>query len=47
MGCTQTTVATAQELPDKPVGSFRNVRRAGFEVAYVRPNWIYDGGWDA
>jgi hypothetical protein len=32
---------TAEEKPDKPVASYRNMRRMGFEIAYLRPNYIY------
>lgn len=32
---------TAEELPDRPVPSFRNMIRAGFRVAYLRPNYLF------
>lgn len=41
MGCTRLVVETAEETSERPALSFRNVRRLGFEVAYVRPNYIY------
>lgn len=39
-GVRQFEVETAEPTPEKPVGSFRNLRRLGFEVAYLRPNWV-------
>ncbi len=33
---------TAEEKPDKPVSSFRNMRRYGFDIAYLRQNWIFE-----
>ncbi len=41
MGCTRLVVETAEEIGDNAALSLRNVRRLGFEVAYVRPNYIY------
>jgi len=41
-GCTIIVSETAEEKPDKPVPSYRNMRRFGFEVAYLRQNWIYE-----
>ena len=40
-GCLYTVVETAEETPQKSAPSFRNMRRYGFEEAYVRPNYIY------
>lgn len=40
MGCTDVIVETAEDLPEKPAPSFRNLRRLGFEVLYLRPNWV-------
>lgn len=34
------TVETAEPTSERPVGSFRNLTRLGFEVAYSRPNWV-------
>lgn len=39
-GGRQFVVETAEPKPEKPVTSLRNLRRLGFEVAYVRPNWV-------
>lgn len=38
-GCRGFVVETAEETPEKPVQSLRNLRRLGFEVAYLRPNY--------
>lgn len=32
-------VETGERDPDRPAASYRNILRAGFEEAYVRPNW--------
>lgn len=40
-GCEVLCVETAEEGPEKPAPSYRNVLRTGFEVGYVRPNYIY------
>ncbi|HEU4905448.1 MAG TPA: hypothetical protein VFT19_04945 [Solirubrobacterales bacterium] len=32
-------VETGERVPGKPDASYRNILRAGFEEAYVRPNW--------
>jgi hypothetical protein len=39
-GCRTFVVETAVDLPVKPNPSFHNVVRAGFTVAYERPNWL-------
>lgn len=36
------TVETAEPLPDRPVASYRNVRRLGFAELYRRPNYRLD-----
>ena len=41
-GCTYMVSETGEEKPGKPVPSFRNMQRFGFEVAYLRQNWIYE-----
>lgn len=38
-GCQTLFVETGERVPDRPSGSYRNVLRAGFEEAYLRPNW--------
>lgn len=40
LGCEWITVETAEDRPERPASSFRNVRRAGFTLAYLRPNWV-------
>lgn len=42
LGCDMMVVETAEETPDKPAPSFRNVRRFGFQVAYARANYIME-----
>jgi hypothetical protein len=37
-------VETAEDTPEKGAPSFRNMLRFGFQVAYVRPNFIYTNG---
>ncbi len=39
-GCKWMITEAAQDLPDKPNPSFHNMVRAGFEVAYHRPNYM-------
>jgi len=38
-GCRTLFVETGERVPDRPSASYRNVLRAGFEEAYLRPNW--------
>ena len=40
-GCEVLCVETAEEGPEKAAPSYRNVLRMGFEVGYVRPNYLY------
>jgi GNAT superfamily N-acetyltransferase len=40
-GCRWLTVETAEETPERPAPSYRNMVRAGFRVAYARPNYLY------
>jgi GNAT superfamily N-acetyltransferase len=44
LGCEMLISETAEDRPDDPSPSFRNMRRAGFQVAYVRPNYICEPG---
>jgi hypothetical protein len=39
LGCESLFVETGERVPDRPSGSYRNILRAGFKEAYVRPNW--------
>jgi hypothetical protein len=41
MGCRHLVVETAEDLPEEPGISCRNVQRMGFESHYLRPNWLY------
>jgi GNAT superfamily N-acetyltransferase len=38
-GCRTLFVETGARVPDRPAASYRNILRAGFEEAYLRPNW--------
>ncbi len=38
-GCRTLFVETGERIPDRPSASYRNILRAGFEEAYLRPNW--------
>lgn len=38
-GCRTLFVETGERVPDRPSASYRNILRAGFDEAYLRPNW--------
>ncbi|MFN8162299.1 MAG: GNAT family N-acetyltransferase [Solirubrobacterales bacterium] len=38
-GCRTLFVETGARVPGRPAASYRNILRAGFEEAYLRPNW--------
>jgi GNAT superfamily N-acetyltransferase len=38
-GCHTLFVETGERVPSRPSASYRNILRAGFEEAYLRPNW--------
>lgn len=40
MGCSYLYSETAEDTPQKGSPSYRNLRRFGFELAYLRPNYI-------
>jgi len=42
-GCRTLFVETGERVPDRPSASYRNILRAGFEEAYLRPNWTRPG----
>jgi hypothetical protein len=42
-GCHTLFVETGERVPERPSGSYRNILRAGFEEAYLRPNWRRSG----
>jgi hypothetical protein len=37
--CHTLFIETGERVPDRPSVSYRNILRAGFEEAYLRPNW--------
>jgi GNAT superfamily N-acetyltransferase len=39
-GCRTLLVETGERVPDRPSASYRNILRAGFKEAYLRPNWV-------
>jgi GNAT superfamily N-acetyltransferase len=39
IGCHTLFVETGERVPERPSASYRNILRAGFEEAYLRPNW--------
>ncbi|MCB0721071.1 MAG: hypothetical protein KDC42_02100 [Ignavibacteriae bacterium] len=41
-GCKYLVTETAEDLPERPSPSYRNMIKSGFELAYMRPNWIYE-----
>jgi hypothetical protein len=43
-GCKTLFVETGERVPDRPSSSYRNILRAGFEEAYLRPNWARSPG---
>ncbi|HYJ21749.1 MAG TPA: GNAT family N-acetyltransferase [Solirubrobacterales bacterium] len=42
-GCRTLFVETGERVPDRPSASYKNILRAGFEEAYLRPNWTRPG----
>lgn len=42
-GCHTLFVETGERVPDRSSASYRNILRAGFEEAYLRPNWTRRG----
>jgi len=40
-GCEWMFSETAENLPERPVQSYRNMIRHGFEPAYLRPSYLY------
>lgn len=39
-GCTLLVTETAEDRPEHPAPSFRNMQRLGFQLAYLRPNYL-------
>lgn len=46
-GCTRVVAETAEETSARPAPSFRNLRRLGFDLAYLRANYLWTGPGDA
>jgi hypothetical protein len=44
LGVRRFTTETGERLPDRPDQSYRNILRAGFHEAYLRPNWRSPAG---
>lgn len=42
-GCKWFVTETGEDTPDAPNPSYRNMLRAGFQLAYMRPNYLYSG----
>lgn len=42
LGARFITAETAEHSEERPVNSFLNIRKKGFQVAYQRQNWIYN-----
>lgn len=40
LGCTAVTTETGELVEGRPSDSYRNILRAGFELVYVRPNYL-------
>lgn len=40
LGCTLLVTETAEDRPGRPAMSFRNLQHMGFELAYLRPNYL-------
>jgi len=38
-GCDTLLIETGERVPGRPSASYRNILRAGFKEAYLRPNW--------
>jgi hypothetical protein len=43
-GCRWVTAETMADTPERPSASFRNMRRMGFDVAYLRTNYLLTPG---
>lgn len=41
-GCKFLATETAEDTPEKPSPSYRNMIKSGFKLAYVRPNYIFE-----
>jgi hypothetical protein len=41
LGCKWFVTETDEDTPENPNPSFRNIQRAGFKLAYLRPNYVW------
>jgi hypothetical protein len=41
LGCRWFTTETGEDTPEKPNSSYHNMVRTGFQLVYLRPNYIY------
>lgn len=41
-GCRHIISETGENTPERPAASYRNMKRFGFEEAYLRDNWIFE-----
>ena len=41
LGCRWLVTETGEDVPEHPNPSYRNMLRTGFQLAYLRPNYIY------
>jgi hypothetical protein len=42
LGCRWFTTETGEDTPNAPNPSYHNMIRTGFQLAYLRPNYLYD-----
>jgi len=41
LGCKWFVTETGEETADEPNPSYHNMLRSGFELAYLRPNYVH------
>ena len=41
LGCNAVTTETAHDSPEKSNPSYRNMERAGFQIIFRRPSWVF------
>ena len=42
LDCRWVITETGEDLPDHPNPSYHNMLRAGFKLAYMRPNYVHE-----
>jgi hypothetical protein len=42
LGCRWFTTETGEDTPKTPNSSYHNMIRTGFQLAYLRPNYVFD-----